>query len=199
MAIVLNPFMTSILLLSVLLVHQTRSQCSANVTEEELDVIVTKAVIDSTSEGGGDVLVDIHEWNVNCLAAAPMGGYRTATITVNYTSSGTAVGGNQPPEVAQIVLFCNTFSDPLEAWVSFSGELITSANTEFFAGGGMATIDELFDAEADRNCLHCNALLAKNSSSFCLRECVHAGDTVLEITCICIIIINIILDVQAYI
>ena len=172
MAAIMKSFAISVLLLSLLLGHGAHSQCSDILTEEEVDDFVTIAIMGMLSEGGGTIEVELGEWNVNCLSAAPTGGYQMATVTVSYNVSGSALDSPLINQVAQLFLRCDT-SVPLNpSWAQNARTTLLLSTSGAFAGGGKATVEELLTEEADRNCLACDPFAAPNSPTFCTRKCI---------------------------
>ena len=136
------------------------AQCPL-ITTSEVEAALNELLGRQGGEGGSD-LVQVTEFNINCLAADSMRGYYQTTVTANYSSP----GNPEDSLVAQLNINCGG-----TAWDedSDNNRIITPQDSAFF-GGGVATAEELLAAEVNISCLRCHVDAAANSPSHCRRK-----------------------------
>ena len=135
------------------------AQCPL-ITVSEVEDALNVQLGQQGGEGGSD-LVQVTDFNINCLAAASTRGYAQTTVTANYSSP----GNPEDSLVAQLNINCfGTAWDEEDD----GNRIITPEDSDF--GGGTATAEELLAAEVDISCLRCHVEAQPNSPSHCRRK-----------------------------
>ena len=134
---------------------ESRALCQCpELTESILEDLTVDLIKDEQLEGQGTVAsVDLHEFNVNCLAAAETRGYEGATVTVNYTTDTGSTG------IAQMLLGCS----PSVTW-----NFLQNLPLPREIGDVNVTAEKLLVSETDASCTSCTPLQTSISSpSYC--------------------------------
>ena len=115
------------------------SQCPEPTKPVLTPVTLSQANLDA-SEGVEYESVEIHAFNINCLAAASTRGYLEALVTVNFTTN---TGDMQ---TFQLVLDCNS---------ALEWESLQSSSLPRDIDGGTLTAEGALNYETDVNCTSC--------------------------------------------